>query len=194
MIPSMENGINMTNETLTRAKKNETVCCDEDACLPEDARICTPAEITEQEDEMAVLVNGKRGWSIALNIENQTKLSAISDTAPTIVEWFDSSANPTSINPLANAEATEDAHSNTNYLEINGHASALAPIPLIDSATKLDIDYKSGKPVENVAGTKTIQFAGGGQLYSMTLSKERTKSFTSTACWKGCNVDSVSVG
>ena len=76
---------------------------------------------------------------IALTTENQTQQSAIDDTAPTIVEWFDSSANPTSTNPLDNAETTEDARSNTNYLEINDYASALAPKPLIDSATKLDI-------------------------------------------------------
>jgi hypothetical protein len=46
------------------AKRNETVCCNEDARLPENAHMCTSEEITVHEDEMAVLVNGMKDGTL----------------------------------------------------------------------------------------------------------------------------------
>ena len=164
----------------------ESVCCDEEICKEEEKRACTLDEKRKEETLLKAVENGLKGWMKALAID-----AVGSTSTKSIVNWFTSDAiDPMPLPDKDNfLQALFNLDSTKDRLAISGQSAALAPNALIAGATKLDLDYGSKEADKGLGQTRRIQFSGGSGIYQMTMSKERSASYSANSCWLGCNVD-----
>ena len=185
-IPELAKTVKNKQELVDKMDK-ESVCCDEDICDKAAVkRACTLGEKNEEDTLLKAVQKGLAGWIKALEIDEVGSASTES-----IVNWFTSDAidpmplpdNDNFLQGLFNNDSARDR------LAISDQSAALAPKTLIDGAIELPEDYGSNQADQGLGQTRRIQFSGGSGIYQMTMSKERSTSYTANSCWLGCNVD-----
>mmetsp|Transcript_21609 Transcript_21609/g.27877 ORF Transcript_21609/g.27877 Transcript_21609/m.27877 type:complete len:1916 (+) Transcript_21609:457-6204(+) len=130
----------------------------------------TCLEIT---NEIESLQAGIDGWIAALKTEEDNLELSTNDPSKSINNWF-------------TEFGSKDMHSDESVL-ITDHDSSLAPPSLMDDKVALENEIVEKVKDEPV---KRIQFSGGGNTISMTMSKEKVFNEVGLSNWGGANVDS----
>ena len=134
-----------------------------------DGKVCP---ISDDEDctKLKAIEEGLEGWNKALDIETTGLAQKMS-----IVDWF------TTI-------GTRDMYDNSQLdyqQQAEEQSSSLISPSLGGGAVKINTLGKDGLDQIN-----RIQFDGGAGQIEMTMSKEKTESYTGNSCWLGCSVES----
>lgn len=126
-------------------------------------------------EKIKVLETGISGWEVALAVERNTKNKAV-----TINEWFEEVGK----NDFTNIDHLKDEMEEP----WNNGSSGLAPNTLKSSKLKKIPGYNpKGEDEKNPINR--IQFSGGGNTFSMTMSKEKMSSSSKLVCWDKMNSD-----
>jgi len=166
---------------LKAAKANKESQQENCECTVSDTdKVCkyTEADGTEKTTTCLEIMNeiesvkaGIAGWDTALKVENDTLESNTKDASKSINNWF-------------TEYGVKDMYTGNN-MQITDQASGLEP-PFLpkESLGNEFADDVANEPV------KRIQFSGGGNLFSMTMNKEKVWDEVGLSCWEGCNVES----
>ncbi len=173
-IPELETAI--ANK---ESQKSDCECTDDNpnkACKYYEADDTQKTTTCDEIDiDIEFLQAGLDGWNTTLKEEKDSFDLLTSDTSKSINNWF-------------NEFGAKDMYNLSYSVGLNGdQTSGLAPPSLTNNAEALDNELLDGR--DDDGPVKRIQFSGGGNTFSMTMSKEKLWNQVKLACWDGCNFE-----
>lgn len=163
----------------------------EDRCRNEDQT--EPLEKDHLDKQMEILRAGIQGWAQSLTEERTSFGNITGDPSKAINNWFDVIGKKDMNDITGDGEEQNRFHRDYNET----YMIDLVPPSLMDKKERnrnntnhylldndLPFDVDETKPIQR------IQFSGGGNLFSMSMSKEKVNSNVVSSCWHNCNHES----